>query len=671
VNSSTTVAARRARILIVDDEPLERKLLELMLAPEGYDLLTAVSGEEAVAMVTRKPPDLVLLDVRMPGVDGYQVVAQLKGNVATKNIPVIMVTSLNERSATMLGLNAGAEDFLSKPIDRAELCVRVKNLLRLKEYADYHDRYGQLLEGEAMSRAADLAASERLYRETFDEAPVGIVHVGLDGHWLRVNQRLCDLLGYSREELQSGAQELTQPEHATEDAESFRRTITGTVRHHVVDEKQYRRRDGSALWARINISVHRDSAGQAQHFIAVFEDITERRVLEAQVRQASKLEAIGGLAAGIAHDLNNLLSIILGYSELLAADLKDGDPLRADLGEIKGAGLRAVDLTRQLLAFSRQQVLEPKIVDLSQIIRGLERMLGRLIGEDVELVAICAPAPAKIVVDPGQMEQVIMNLVVNARDAMPNGGKLTVATSGIVFDDAYAASHAGVEAGPHVLLTVSDTGSGMAPATLARMFEPFFTTKEVGKGTGLGLATVFGIVNQSGGTIAVDSQLGAGTTFKICFPACDEIAIPLTSSAPSDRRPVRGSETILIVEDDAGVRSLACTILRKYGYDVLEAQSGGDAFLLCEQHAATIHLLLTDMVMPRMSGRQLAERLHSLRPAMKVLCMSGYADDKVMHPGTVDATFAFIQKPITPETLARKVRDVLDATGQVARAHPQ
>jgi len=664
VNSNTPVAARRARILVVDDEQLERKLLELMLAPEGYDLLTAVSGEEAVAIVARRPPDLILLDVRMPGMDGFQVVAQLKSNVATKNIPVIMVTSLNERSATMLGLNAGAEDFLSKPIDRAELCARVKNLLRLKEYADYHDRYGQLLEGEAMSRAADLAESERLYRETFEEAPVGIVHVGLDGQWLRVNQRICALLGYSREELQSSrAQELTQPEDAAEDTESFRRTLTATVSHHVVDEKQYRRGDGSALWARINISVHRDSAGQAQHFIAVLEDITERRTLEGQVRQASKLEAIGGLAAGIAHDLNNLLSVILGYSELLTADLKEGDPLRADLGEIEAAGLRAVDLTHQMLAFSRQQVLQPKIIDLSEIVRGMERMLRRLIGEDVELVAMCAPQPAKIVVDPGQMEQVIMNLVVNARDAMPKGGKLTVATSEIVFDAAYAASHVGVAAGPHVLLTVSDTGTGMAPATLARMFEPFFTTKEIGKGTGLGLATVFGIVNQSGGTIAADSHPGKGTTFRICFPASDQTAVPLTSLATSDRRPARGSETILLVEDDAGVRGLACNILRKYGYEVLEAQSGGDAFLLCEQQATKIHLLLTDMVMPRMNGRELAKRLLAVRPSMKVLFMSGYADDAVMLHGPLDPTFEFLQKPITPEMLARKVREVLDAKG--------
>jgi len=663
MNPSTTIADRGARILIVDDERQDRQLLELMLAPEGYRLSTAVSGEETLAMVEQEPPDLILLDVMMPNMDGYQTVARLKGNAASRNIPVILITTMSDRDATIIGLNSGAEDFLSKPVDRGELCARVRNLLRLKEYGDYHDRYSQLLEGEAISRAADLAASERLYRETFEEAPVGIVHVGLAGQWLRVNQRLCDLLGYSRDELQnSRAQNLTQPEGRADDAESFLRILAGTVSHQVVDEKQYRRRDGSALWARVNISVHRDSTGTPQHFIAVLEDITGRRALEAQVRQANKLEAIGGLAAGIAHDFNNLLSVILGYSELLASDLKEGDPMRTDLGEVRGAGLKAVDLTRQLLAFSRQQVLQPKIVDLSEVVRGMERMLRRLIGEDVELIAICAPVPAKTVVDPGQMEQVIMNLVVNARDAMPNGGKVTVETSEIVFDDAYARSHVGIAAGPHVLLTVRDTGVGMAPATLARMFEPFFTTKEIGKGTGLGLATVFGIVNQSGGTIAAESEPGTGTTFRICFPASDQMAVPLTSLVPSDLRPSRGSETILLVEDDAGVRGLAGTILRKYGYDVLEAQTGGDAFLLCEQHASTIHLLLTDIVMPRISGRQLAKRLLSLRPVMKVLYMSGYTEDTLMHHGTIDTAFEFIQKPITPEMLARKVRDVLDGT---------
>jgi nitrogen-specific signal transduction histidine kinase/ActR/RegA family two-component response regulator len=407
------------------------------------------------------------------------------------------------------------------------------------------------------------------------------------------------------------------------------------------------------------MSVHRDASGQSQHVISVIEDITERRALEAHVRQASKMDAVGRLASGVAHDFNNLLSVVISYSELLAADLKEGDPMRADLDEIKSAGMRAVNLTRQLLAFSRQQVLQPQIVDLTEIVSGMEKMLRRLIGEDVELIAAVAPALGKIVVDPGQMEQVIMNLVVNARDAMPDGGKVTIETSELVLDEVTASEHIGMKAGPHVMLTVTDTGSGIDKATQARMFEPFFTTKDAGNGTGLGLATVFGIVRQSGGTIWVDGEPGTGTVFKVCFPTTDRPMVAHDSVRSQDRGALRGSETILLVEDEECVRSLARTILSKYGYNVLETQNGGEAFLLCEQHAETIDLLLTDMVMPRMSGRQLAERLVSLRPEMKVLYMSGYTDDAVVRHGVQDSTIAFIQKPITPEALARKVREVL------------
>jgi two-component system cell cycle sensor histidine kinase/response regulator CckA len=356
----------------------------------------------------------------------------------------------------------------------------------------------------------------------------------------------------------------------------------------------------------------------------------------------------------VAHDFNNLLSVVLSYSQMLAEDLKEDDPMRADLEEIRNAGLRAVELTRQLLAFSRQQVLEPKIIDLTAIVGGMEKMLRRLIGEDVELTAFGAPGLGKVLVDPGQIEQVILNLVVN-----PRGGMLTIEMANVVLDEAYASEHVGVTPGTHVMLAVSDTGTGMDAATKARMFEPFFTTKEKGKGTGLGLATVFGIVQQSGGTIWVYSEPGEGTTFKVYFPLAAG-AIRALVAAP-DRGSVHGSETILLVEDEEAIRVVTRTILRKHGYTVLEAQNGGDALLLCEQHPSTIHLLLTDVVMPRMSGRQLAERLQPLRPDMKVLYMSGYTDDAVVRHGILEATLAFIQKPITPDGLLRKVREALSA----------
>jgi PAS domain S-box-containing protein len=379
--------------------------------------------------------------------------------------------------------------------------------------------------------------------------------------------------------------------------------------------------------------------------------------LEAQLRQAQKLEAIGSLAGGVAHDFNNILSVILSYSEMMKSDLEPGHAMIGDVDEINSAALRAANLTRQLLAFSRQQVLQPSVLDLNEVVRDLKSMLRRLLSEDVELV-INAEAAGNVHADPGQIEQVLMNLVVNARDAMPRGGSITIETASVSLDASFAAEHIGVTPGPHVMLSVTDTGQGMDSVVRARIFEPFYTTKDKGKGTGLGLSTVFGIIRQSGGTIWVDSEPGVGTSFRAYLP---EVAASTDTTAALARPALkRGTETILLCEDEEPVRVLARTILTRNGYRVLEARNGGEALMLCEQHPS-IELLLTDVVMPMMSGRQLAERLRSIRPDLKVLYMSGYTDDAIVRHGVLRDEIEFLHKPITPEVLARKVRDVLDA----------
>ncbi len=409
-----------------------------------------------------------------------------------------------------------------------------------------------------------------------------------------------------------------------------------------------------------NRSPIRNRRSEITGSVLVFRDVTEHEQLREQFRQAQKMEAIGRLAGGVAHDFNNLLTAIIGYSDLLMRDVGPDEKLRPKIEEIGEAGRRASVLTSQLLAFSRKQILQPRVLDLNDVVKGIEKMLARLIGEDIDICTITRTSLGMVKADPGQMEQILMNLAVNARDAMPDGGKLTIETANIELDEAYSQTHAEVTPGQYVMLAVSDTGHGMDAETQARMFEPFFTTKEKGKGTGLGLSTVFGIVKQSGGHIWAYSEPGHGVVFKIYFPRVDDAVVEEPETETGAAESLDGSETIMLVEDDESVRELTRSVLEIYGYSVLGADRGAKALEAFGPLATAIDLVITDVIMPQMNGAELVAKLKELHPQVKVLYVSGYTEEATIHRGVIDKGVNFLQKPFTPDSLARKVRHVLD-----------
>jgi len=508
-----------------------------------------------------------------------------------------------------------------------------------------------------------LRESEEHFRRFIENVPLGVCRTTPSGRVLMGNPALLRMLGYgSWQELASRNLEVEAFE-AGYPRGAFREQIE---REGEVGglETTWKRRDGSVVFVRESARAFRADDGRVLYYDCIVEDVTERRRLEEQLRQAQKMEAVGCLAGGVAHDFNNLLTIIIGYSDfLLKRPSTAGDGMRSRLEEIKKAGDRAASLTRQLLAFSRRQMLQPQILDLSSLLTNVDEMLRRMIGEDIELATHLPSGLGRVKADPGQIEQVIMNLAVNARDAMPQGGQLTLEAANVELDSSYGSSHESILPGHYVMIAMSDTGIGMEAETQAHIFEPFFTTKERGKGTGLGLATVYGIVKQSGGSIRVYSEPGKGTTFKVYLPRIDQaVEVIAPTNVPVDELS-RGSETILLAEDEEAVRSLIGGVLESTGYRVLETKGANDALEVGERHKEPIHLLLTDVVMPQMSGAELVKHLVRLHPETKVLFMSGYADHAVIHNGLLDPCTAFVQKPFTPDALARKIREVLDSVG--------
>ena len=508
-----------------------------------------------------------------------------------------------------------------------------------------------------------LRLSEVSFRSVIENAPYGIYRAQASGKLLLVNPALQKMLGYdSQAELL--LLNLTTDVYV-DPLEHQRVNDLFTKQKEFTDvQVDWKRKDGTPIKARCSGWFVKSAIDGAAYFEVFAEDVTEKWLLERQLRMAQKMEAVGRLSGGIAHDFNNLLGVIIGYSQVLKRTLPPGSAFLEHAEEIEKAGQRAASLTRQLLAFSRQQVLAPAVLNLNSLISEMEKMLPRLIGEDIEIVIALDPAIGRVKADHGQLEQVVMNLAVNARDAMPDGGKVVITTANAVLDETWTRSHPGSKAGDFVMLSVADTGTGIDSETLAHIFEPFFTTKERGKGTGLGLATVYGVVKQSGGYVWVESALGKGTAFQIYLPRIEELV-----SVPEPVAPIveafRGAETILLVEDADALRKLTHMLLEQHGYHVLVAANGAAALQLVEQKPERIDLLLTDVIMPGLNGRALAERLEILQPSLKVLYMSGYTDDAIVNHGVLESGTQLLHKPFSEESLIRKVREVLDADAGV------
>ena len=635
------------KILMLEDLVTDAQLIQRELRQASIKFVSErVESKEGFlkALVTFQP-DIVLSDYSLPQFSGLDALRLLKEK--RPEIPFILITGSLTEEVAVECMKEGAHDYI------------LKTSLKRLPSAVLNALAKQKTEREKLK-------AEELYRLIAENTTDLICLLDTRGRFAYVSPSYRELLGYVPEHLLG--QSIFSLIHPDEQDEARRRFVESRQGKKAGNlQWKFKHIDGTwKVFDAVENWIY-DDEGRPQRAIVVSRDLTERKLAEKalrnsedQLRQAQKLEAVGQLAGGVAHDFNNLLTVITGYSDLLLRRISEADPNRSRVEEIKQAADRASSLTRQLLAFSRKQVLQPKLFDLNTLVADMGKMLRRLIGEDIELTTTLTGDVAPINADPGQIEQVLMNLVVNARDAMPDGGKITIEIAHLQIDQTYADNHLAVQPGPYVMLAVSDTGSGIDPETRKHIFEPFYTTKEQGKGTGLGLSTVYGIVKQSGGNIWAYSELGQGTTFKVYLPQVDdEVTLPRTQIEPATL--VRGTETVLLVEDEPQIRKLAYEFLSDSGYKVLASSNGSDALQILEENSRGVDLIVTDVVMPQMSGRELAERALAISPGTKVLFMSGYTNDAIVRHGVLNPGTWFIQKPFAPDALARKVREVLAA----------
>jgi PAS domain S-box-containing protein len=642
--------SRDLRLLMVEDSEADASLLVRELKRGGYRVsFERVQTAPALRAALKNGAwDLIVSDCGMPAFNALTAlsIARAEGS----DIPFIVLSGTLDEDDAVEVLRAGANDFLTKQ-RMTRLLPAVERELREKALRD-----------ESKQSQQRIKVTEERFRTLLESAPDAMVICGADGTIAFVNNQTETLFGYTRTELVGRPMEILVPPSLRATLRAKRASFFDSIEPPVGTglELSAVRKDGSELPVEIRLSPARTAEGDV--VTAAIRDVTARkeaeqalRSTEAQLRHAQKMEAVGTLAGGIAHDFNNVLSVILSYTGFLREAFEPDNPLRADIDEIAKAATRAAQLTRQLLAFSRSRPSVPRVVDPNEIIRDLEAMLRRVVGAEVELTWVPGHV-GLIVADAGHLEQLIMNLAVNARDAMPGGGDLRIGTSSATVHEGDDPPCPNMTAGEYAVIQVSDTGVGMTPEVRARIFEPFFTTKELGKGTGLGLAVVYGIVAQSGGFVAVETAPGKGTSFRIFFPVTSKAKT--ASSDPPPATSVGGTETILLVEDDSHVRAAVATTLRRAGYTVIESENAGEAILICEEASRHIDLMVTDVLMPRMTGPELAARLARTHPRMRVVYMSGHVPEHLL--GEPDLSSSIVEKPVTASALLGKVREVIE-----------